>query len=414
MKLSKKEKVLSCILGMLVIGIIYYEGVYSVQSRKIEAKKIERDKIEDEYNRAITTINQMENRKSEKKILNSKSDDISSRFYPVINQEHIILELNKLLKDSGLTGQYKFNAIEVKNVESIDKKVVNLKKDSLSDIVNQYNQLENESTSISDNKTSTDEAVDKNSKQDANEQKNSENKSSIQQFKCELSFKGQYSQLSNFLNSLSEYNRKIVVTDINIAQKTLDNVTGTMNLEFYAVPKLNNDLEEYLNWELNNTYGKNIPFSAGSAGNINSDRSITSDFKISVNSDTSVLPTVIIGKSNDSLRNSYVYAESNKDENAEFILSQDGDNYYYKYKTANGSYPLDYKGKGKKFAPISENIVIDILSDSRVNSDDKSGLILKITNNTDKLLKININGDDSKNPRVTIDGDGSNISINKK
>lgn len=413
MKLSKKEKVLTCVLGMLVIGVIYYKGVYSVQSQKIQSKKIERDNIEDEYNKAMNTINQMESKKSEKKMLNAKSDDISSMFYPVISQEHIILELNKLLKDSGLKGQYKFNSIEVKDVEKIDKKIITLKENSLSDIVNQYNQLE-DGSSILNNNTNTEEPNKENNPQNTNETNNSENKNSIQQFKCELSFKGQYSQLSDFLNLISEYDRKIVVTDINIAQKTLDNITGTMNLEFYAVLKLNNDLEEYLNWELNNMYGKNVPFSAGAAGNMNSDRSITSDFKIAVNSNSSVLPTVIIGKSNDSLRNSYVYAESNKDENAELILSQDGDNYYYKYKTANGSYPVNYSGKGKKFLPISDNIVIDILSDSRVNSDDKSGLILKITNNTDKLLKININGDDSKNPRVTIDGDGSNISINKK
>ena len=43
-----------------------------------------------------------------------------------------------------------------------------------------------------------------------------------------------------------------------------------------------------------------------------------------------------------------------------------------------------------------------------------SNIKLNIVNKTDKLVEVNISGDDASNPRVKIDGDGSNISVNQK
>ncbi|ETJ19377.1 Type IV pilus assembly protein PilO, partial [human gut metagenome] len=89
--------------------------------------------------------------------------------------------------------------------------------------------------------------------------------------------------------------------------------------------------------------------------------------------------------------------------------------YYYKYKTSKGSYPKDYSGNGAQFAPISDGkISIDIMSEGRLNSDDKSGIKLKITNNTDSLVNVNVSDDDKNNQRVTVDGNSSKISVNQK
>ena len=122
----------------------------------------------------------------------------------------------------------------------------------------------------------------------------------------------------------------------------------------------------------------------------------------------------MMGKAKDDLRTSYVYADSNSTEQVEMILSQDGDKYYYKYKTSKGTFPANYDGLGAEFVPTSKNIVLDILSRSRIDANDNSAMKLKIVNKTDKLLDVNINGDDSNNPRVTVEGDLSNISVNNK
>ena len=150
-------------------------------------------------------------------------------------------------------------------------------------------------------------------------------------------------------------------------------------MKFIQFQRLHDELESYLKWDLNNTYGKNVPFSKGAAsGSVaNNSIKITSDFIASVKSINSDLPTIIMGKTNDSLRTTYVYADSNSEENVEMILTQDGDKYYYKYKTSKGTFPANYDGLGAEFVPVSKNIVLNILSEARVTSNDKSNIKLK-------------------------------------
>lgn len=157
-----------------------------------------------------------------------------------------------------------------------------------------------------------------------------------------------------------------------------------------------------------------MPFNTGAAtGSVNVEKD-TTDFIASIKSINSDLPTIMIGKANDSLRNTYAYADSNSKENVEMVLTQDGDKYYYKYKTSMDNFPVNYDGLGAEFIPTSKNIVISVLSESRVTSNDLSEIKLKITNKTDRLVNVDISGEDKSNPRVSIDGDGSNISVNQK
>lgn len=231
-----------------------------------------------------------------------------------------------------------------------------------------------------------------------------------------MNFSGSYTSLDSFLNSVRNYERKIVVNSITITQKTIDEVVGTIGLEVYAMPKVDNDLQKYLNWTLNNTYGKLSPFSLDSSvGNLVTDGEKTdSDFLVSVKSITSELPSIIMGKSNDKSKATYVYANNNDVEEAEIIITKSDDKYYCKYKTVNGSFPVSYGGLGQEFTPSSDNINIKILSESRVNSDDKSGLRISVVNKTDKLVNIEIDNDDLGNARVTVNGDGKNISVTNK
>ena len=229
-----------------------------------------------------------------------------------------------------------------------------------------------------------------------------------------MSFEGSYDELSKMLNTIGKNEKKMVVNSIKIDEDTLNSVKGTINIEIYSIPKIDDELESYLDWKLNNTYGKTVPFSTGSAnGNVQANKD-TGDFIASVKSSTSDLPTVMLGKADDSLRTTYIYGDSNSQENVEMILTQDGDKYYYKYKTSKGTFPANYDGIGEEFVPASQNIDLKIQSENRVTSNDKSELKLKIINKTDKLVNVDISGDDSADPRVTIEGDGNNISVNQK
>ena len=104
MRISNKEKIMLYILGIIIIGFIYYQFVYSYQMNIIQDKMKNQNEIEQKYTEAENTINSIESKKSDLKILKAKISDESLSFYPTISEEHIILELDTLLKDSGLNG----------------------------------------------------------------------------------------------------------------------------------------------------------------------------------------------------------------------------------------------------------------------------------------------------------------------
>ena len=65
MKISNKEKIMLGILGVMLIGIGYYNYVYKELAFKVQGKEEEYIQIEERYNKAIETINSIESKKSE-------------------------------------------------------------------------------------------------------------------------------------------------------------------------------------------------------------------------------------------------------------------------------------------------------------------------------------------------------------
>lgn len=441
MKISNKEKIMLCVLGSIVVGFIYYQFVYLSQTNEIQAKIKAESEIKQKYDNAMKTINSMEDRKSDIKILNAKIRDGSLPFYPTISQEHIIVELDKLLKDSELEGGITFAPIASSSVESSKKEEKVLAESSLQGIVDKYNNafkdtekaqqsndktVENSTKSENNNSNGTNDInVPNNSNENS---KKDPKKNTVQYLKCEVKFQGNYEGIVKFLNTIGKNEKKIVVNSIKLNSNTLNGIQGTLSLEIYSIPKIDDELESYLKWDFNKNYGKNVPFGAATAGTsastsligeaANPSTSIEEskepgDFIASVKSINSDLPTIILGKTDDRLRTTYVYADSDSEEKVEMILTQDGNKYYYKYKTSKGTFPANYDSLGTEFAPISKNIVLDILSEGRVTGSDNSGIDLKIINKTDKSVVLNIIGDDYTNPRVKVDANSNNVIVNK-
>lgn len=433
MKISNKEKIMLCVLGSIIVGFVYYKFVYLSQTNEIEAKVKAESEIKQKYDNAMKTINSMEDKKSDVKILNVKIREKSLPFYPTISEEHIIMELDKLLKDSGLEGGIIFAPIALSSVENSKKEQKFLAESSLQGILDKYNsefkdtekaQQSNDKAVNNSTKSETNNTNDanntnasNNSNENSKEDSKDINKNTVKYLKCVVNFEGRYEGVVKFLNTIGNNEKKIVVNSIKLNSNTLKGIKGTFNLEIYSIPKINDELESYLKWDLNKNYGKSVPFStvvaSTSSTSVQENKPIN-DFIASINSITSDLPTVMLGKANDKLRTTYVYGNGNSEEKVEMILTQVGDKYYYKYKTSRGTFPTNYDSLGAEFAPLSKNIVLDILSENRVTENDNSAIKLKIVNKTDKLLDINIKGDDVNNSRVTIDGDQSNIIVNKK
>lgn len=424
MKISKREKIMLLVLGILAIGIAYYQFGYLTLVQKVEQQTAVKNDIEDKYNKAMLTISSMDSQKSKEKILKLKINEEAAIFYPTISQEHIILEMDKLIKNSGLEGGMTFEAIEVKGIESLKKseKDKELPESSIQKDADAYNikfgEAKGEADASSEKNNIEKPQVPNNNAPNAGTSNATKatNDATVTQIKMNVDFNGSYENVVKFLKLLGENKRKIPVYTINMSQKNLDEVKGSINMILYSAPQTDVEISKYLNWDIKNAYGKSKPFNVDSAVGTGTKSNLAiSDFLISVKPTVSELPTVMIGKANDMLRTTYAYGDGNNEQNAEIVLSKKGEKYYYKYKTNNDKIPSNYGDLGNEFVPSSDNIVLDISSVSRVNSDDKSGLKLKIVNNIDKkLVMVNISGDDKTNPRVTIDGDGKNISVNQK
>lgn len=435
MKISNKEKVMLYILGIIVVCFVYYQFIYSYQIKVIEEKTKQESELERKYTTVTSTIKSLEDRKSDAKVLKTKVGEESAPFYPIISQEHIILELNTLMSDSGLKGGIKFNPIVSDSVEAVNKNNKVLAESSIQGIVDEYNGIDGDKdVKSSENKQATANTTNNNVKDGAaNNNSNTENskasvtdgkdkkKNTVQYVKIDVNFDGTYEELNKFLTAIDNREKKIVVNSIKINADTLQNIKGTISLEIYSVPKISDELQDYLKWDLNNTYGKSMPFDAATGVDVgqvatNTGKQVkgktsSGDFIASVKSITSDLPKLIIGKSDDELKTSYIYGDSNTEEPIEMVLTQDGDKYYYKYKTSKESFPTNYDGIGEEFIPSGSDIGLSILSEARANSSDNSSIRIKIINKTDKTIDVNIFGDDSSNPRVKVDGNENNVKV---
>lgn len=427
MNISNKEKIMLYVLGIVLIGVCYFNFVYTPLVNKAENIKQEKQRKEQEYNDAMETINLIDDRRSDAKILKAKVIECSKSFYPVLSEEHIIVELDKLITDSGLKGAIQFEPIVSEAVESEEGESVIIAESTLQSVSEKYKSTvpdednkSEESNSTTDNSNQNDNNNTENNNDnknatntDGNQQENKED--TIHKIKATINFQGTYEALDKFLNSVEGHTNKIVINSISIGQDSINGINGTMKVEIYAIPKIDDEMSEYLQWNFNNTYGKTVPFSTGMATGVKQNKKVENDFVMATRSINSDLPAVVLGKGNDNSRVTYVYADKNEIEDVEIKFTQKGNAYYYKYKTSKEKYPKQYNDNGVQFIPEADgNISINILSESRFNSEDKSGVNLKIINETDRLVKVNINGDDASNPRVTIEGDSSKVSVDKK
>ncbi len=420
MKISKREKIMLSSLGIVLVGSIYYQFVYSKQTEKVEALETQRNEVEAKYNEVIDTIRSLEQKQDRINSMYSTLDVKASKYYSYIIQENLILDLNSMLLDSELTGDLNFTELEVKSVESSTVSNIMKQNSSIHQLVERYENAENSTQEVINSNideevsigTSTDE---NNVQNESTENQEDSSEITVEQMSATLTYKGTFSQLKTFISKIEKSTKKIVITNCSITTDADDKVSGSMNLEFYAIPNLGDIKSYYENWDISELSGKEIPFnsmntSVGFSGTSNTDSK--SDFIIEVNPESSDLPTVTIGKSNDSQRSTYIEADNVGIEAIEITLKNEGNKYYYTYRTSKNLYPGE--NKVAEFKPNSENINIDINSEPRLNSNDKSGIKLTVKNNTNKKINVNINSDDKERPRVTVAGEGSNISVIKK
>lgn len=426
MNISKREKYLIGILLTVLICFVYYQFIYTKQVGKLATKRAEKNQVEQRYNDVMDNISKLDSKEENLKILKSTVLDKSKSLYPTIMQEKIIIELDKLLNDSGLKGNIAFSPVEVASVEKMVSPEIQKAESSLKAIADEYSgdATKDETSNIESNNENNNTSTEGNEgqvPQDSQEVSPEQNGATSEQLKVAINFSGSYESLKKFISSVQNYERKIVITNITISSKSQEELTGVMNLEFHAVPKLSDEDMEYLIWILNNVYGKEILFSSGAASGAyastieeQNNKEDINDFVMMLRSSLSELPTVTIGRAKDESRESYIYSDNDKVEEVEISFDEANGKTYYKYKTAGSYYPKDNSSEGKEFTSKSDDIVLEIISEKRGGSSDNSGIKLKVVNNTSKNIEIIIKDDDTTNPRVSVTSEGNTVNVTKK
>ena len=426
MNISKREKYLIGILLTVLICFVYYQFIYTKQVGKLATKRAEKNQVEQRYNDVMDNISKIDSKEENLKILKSTVLDKSKSLYPTIMQEKIIIELDKLLNDSGLKGNIAFSPVEVASVEKMVSPEIQKAESSLKAIADEYSgdATKDETSNIESNNENNNTSTEGNEgqvPQDSQEVSPEQNGATSEQLKVAINFSGSYESLKKFISSVQNYERKIVITNITISSKSQEELTGVMNLEFHAVPKLSDEDMEYLIWTLNNVYGKEILFSSGAASGAyastieeQNNKEDINDFVMMLRSSLSELPTVTIGRAKDESRESYIYSDNDKVEEVEISFDEANGKTYYKYKTAGSYYPKDNSSEGKEFTSKSDDIVLEIISEKRGGSSDNSGIKLKVVNNTSKNIEIIIKDDDTTNPRVSVTSEGNTVNVTKK
>lgn len=398
MKINKREKTLLFVLALGVIGFGYYKVVWDYQYNKLKDLKSKELKVKQEYNDDVKMVNSIEPNKEEINIFNSEIQNLTSGFYSNISQPNIILELNNLMNDTNVKGTMSFSEIKTMPVmdkqegDSSSKSENDENKNQIQGIVNDYN-------NITDKKKNEDK---KNKKQ--------EEIYNLNQMTVSLSVNGTYDNVMKFMKSIEENPKHINILNFNLSAQTDGNVSANMNIQLVAIPKIDASKEEFTTAD--DKYGKENPFSGASVagtGTIENElenSKVKNDFLMTVRPINSDLPTIVLGKSGDKDKKTYLNNDENSVSNIEMYISGDNGKYYYKYKVEGKSYPTKFEGNGEEFKPNGNDINFEIFSEKRVNKDDKSGANIKIVNSSDKEVNLIINKDDEKSPRVNVTTDG--------
>lgn len=406
MKMSQREKYLLTIVGCILVGVLYYQFLYTSQKEKLELAKNQLMEVQARHDQVMSNIATLPKRQKDIKGLTASITERTSSYYPTLIQEKIILELNEIIEETGITASFSFSPITAQNVQPLSAGEYLSPQSTLEPLVNELASI-NEEVEEAEN----DEM--------ASGQNSEASSATAEVLTVSMTFSGSYETIKTFIDMIQSWNYNLIITNLSLSPQTDNEVAGSFNLEFYGLPKLQLQDQDYLTWTLENTYGKEMPFSSGVAdGAYHTTLEELMELGVRVNdlmmvvrSTTSDMPTVTVGKANDETRESYLFSESSEVENVEIQFLQKDDKYYYKYSLGDQTYPQN--DQEIEFSPLSSTINLQILSEERVTVSDQSGVNLKIINQTDKTVDVEIKNDDTVTPRITIVKDGS-ININNK
>ena len=222
-----------------------------------------------------------------------------------------------------------------------------------------------------------------------------------------IGFSGTYEGVKAYLDYVLNYKYRMAVETLSItysedADAPIAECTGSLTLNTYAVESNDRkhdvpsvDVEEGKE-NIFAVEGTALPATAGSSSHDsgNGDDIVANhNVVILLNDAANDAASGIIVASDESKEDTYVTSSENKVETVEIsVTAEDGKN-YVTYKIGSKSYKAEV---------LSSDVTVYVKSSSRTGDDDKNGVDVKVSNDTDLAVYFKVVGDDSSNPRFKI------------
>ncbi len=242
-----------------------------------------------------------------------------------------------------------------------------------------------------------------------------------------LTFECKYDGFKNLLAYIRDYKDRMVIKDIDVSyNRETGLVAGDLVLSQYAVlgpdrilPEVETDVDNIGtdNIFLNSNHGGTIlelladiasDFLSMIMGDLPEEAldELGTDYFVKVNAVTENTNGKTIGRADDVSESTYLTSSSNKKEDVSFKISGSG-----------GSYTVTYKiGKSEYSDTIEKasdaKIYLRVVSSVRMGDDDDCAVSLRVSNDSDLPVVINVEGDDPGNPRVNIVERSGNVTVN--
>jgi type IV pilus assembly protein PilO len=389
MRINKREKILLLVLVIVVLGYLFYNFIYLSNEEKIANLEAELEVKNTQVNELMQSIEESKNLNSKFKELNFEISDMSKIYLPDLDQEKLIVFIDKKIEEYN---------IETSNISFTDDSVITINKEQSSNEAGYRYRLE-ELKDIYFNNIVDNQGGEEN-------QEGQLSQSNADNLQINLNFNSDYYDLLDFINDMQNNQFEITLSNLALTVGENNIIGGTISMDFYSIPKLHE--HDYMDWVWVDSIdsGRSNPFYES---DVQRDQYWTTryDFIMNVNPISSDLPTVTLGEVGDYNRESYVYVDRNGVEVVDVEIMQDGENYYYKYKTSMESYPLNYEEEWIEFVPENEYISMQVNSEPRSGADDESGVELNIVNESDIIFYVNILNEDIINPRIEYEESGN-------
>ncbi|MGL5615354.1 MAG: hypothetical protein ACRDD2_03875 [Sarcina sp.] len=416
MKISSKEKNLLAVVGIVALTAGYYQFIYVPQKDNVKAAEDKYNAVQTDFDTKQNAIASINGNKDAILKLKTSIDSVSNFIYPEIWQEKITKEVSAVKKKTGLKGSLSFTEPTYMPISAYfqARQAQGETQKTLDDLMKDYNGV-----ALGDNNATTDEKKEEikdklnESKELGEKQKEEakkeptaeEQKFAVKQMKVTMNFSGTHAQLLNFIKEFDSYERLIAIPDINIAASGTGSteVTGTLNLEFYAVPKVGDEDLEYFDWDGSSVSGKENPFNDLYTSNPTVNSEAGSALMINLRPAASDMASIMVGRTGDTNKTSYLEAGGNKKEAIEVEFTSAGGKYFVSYTLAGKKYPASGVEEIKQTGKL---ITMDINSAPRLNEQDNVAAQVIVKNKTDKKVAVSIKNDDSAKPRITMITEG--------